>query len=461
MRLVVFVAPLLLVALFVAPLARPAFAEAAPNSSTPSPAPSDAPAPSTSTTPADAPIPFMVEATSMIDSRNYDAAARILETGISDLEHRTSRFDASLPAPLALLGDAYLGEGEYAKARDAYGRALHIERTSAGLRSPTQVEYVYKEARSLAVQGDYDRATGREEYAYDLLRQTYGQTSIKLVPGMFALAEWYESEPLPNVFAARDLYQQALDNQERAYGVDSPKLVPTLQRLAQTYKNERFPAQLSDTTGETHMVTPTFDPYMQPIMRAEPSFNQFGDGERDLQRAVILTKKDPDSAKLDLALAELELADWYLLFDKWDRAQTLYTDVRRIMKDEAGLTDVEIQRYFGAPDATACVGCVLWLPLPSAPAVSPKLKGGIATGHVELSYTVTDRGAVDDLTTVSSEPEGKMDTKVRRAFRSARFRPRFEGDVAVATKGIKYVYQFPYVAQPEPPPAAASTAQGS
>lgn len=407
-------------------------------------------------------MPFMVTATSMIDSRNYDAAARILESGISDIEHRTSRFDASLPAPLGLLGDAYIGEGEYAKARDAYGRALHIERTNAGLHSPSQVEFVYKEARALAAEGDYDRATGRQEYAYDLLRTTYGPTNLQLVPGMFALAEWYEGEPLPNTFAARDLYQQALDIEERTYGMDSPKLVPTLLRLADTYKHERFPPQIAESPTESRMVAPTYDPYMQPIMRAEPSFNQFGDGERDLQRAVALTKKDPDSTKLDVALAELALADWYLLFEKWERAQVLYTDVRRIMRNEAGLTDGDLARYFGVPDATACVGCVLWLPLPSPPPVSPKLKQNVATGHVELSYTVTERGDVDDLTTVSSEPEGKMDTKVRRAFRSARFRPRFEGDVAVATKGVKYVYQFPYAAQPSAPqPAAASTAQGS
>src|SRR5262249_35648636 len=124
--------------------------------------------------------------------------------------------------------------------------------------------------------------------------------------------------------------------------------------------------------------------------------------------------------------------------------------------------DAEIARYFGVPDASTCIGCVLWLPLPAPPTTPPKLKQSVATGHVELSYTVTDRGDVDDLTTVSSEPEGKMDTKVRRAFRAARFRPRYDGDVAVTTKDVKYVYQFPYVReQTVPPPAAAATTQGS
>src|SRR5262249_53943875 len=150
----------------------------------------------------------------------------------------------------------YLGQGEYAKAKDAYGRALHIERVNAGLHTPTQVAFVYKEAHALAAEGDYDKATSREEYAYDLLRTAYGQTNIDLVPGMFTLAEWYESEPLPNIFAARDLYMQALAIQERAYGRDSPKLVPTLQRLATTYRQERFPPQLVDTSPDSHVIAP-------------------------------------------------------------------------------------------------------------------------------------------------------------------------------------------------------------
>jgi outer membrane biosynthesis protein TonB len=61
-----------------------------------------------------------------------------------------------------------------------------------------------------------------------------------------------------------------------------------------------------------------------------------------------------------------------------------------------------------------------------------------------MAYTVTERGQVQKLKTVASEPPDLMDFKVRKAMRHARFRPRIEAGVAVSTPNLIYRHRFQY-----------------
>jgi tetratricopeptide (TPR) repeat protein len=389
------------------------------------------------------PLAFMVAATSQIDAREFAAAATVLENGIGALEREGSRYDPRLAAPLILLGDAYFGQGDYARAKETYESAIHVERVNDGLHTPKQVEAVYKEADAMAALGDYEGASGRHEYAFELLERAYGPTSEQIVPGLYRLADWYVRNY--NIYGARPLYQRARDNLERARGANSPDLVDPLRRLAETYRLERCPPYgLSERREEVFQVTSTGTTASSVTSGPQIVVNRFSDGERALQEVVALVEADPDATPVDRALAVLDLADWNLFFEKYERAATLYAYVDDLLRTKAGLDDAEIAQYFGTP-------VPICLRLPDGPRPPPvDLRQNPTEGHIELTYVVNTRGSVADLATVSSEPEGMMDLSVRKAFRAATFRPVIDHGKPVASPPQSYRHSFVYYPRATP-----------
>ncbi len=385
---------------------------------------------------------FMVRGTLQLEAREFGDAARTLAEGVAEMERALPRYDAALARPLTLLGDAQFGEGEFAAAEETYGRAIHITRVNEGLHSPAQIPIVYKEADTMAAQGKLDAANGRQEYAYETLRRAYGPASEALVPGMYALAAWYKRTH--NIYSARELYALAAETLARVHGPDSPELVLPLRGVAETFRQERFPPYIAPSKREAFTVgTAAYS--NQVAAERTLVVNRYSEGERALGEIIRILNQDPDTPRLDVVLAILDLADWHLLFEKYSRAFELYGRVQALMVEDAGLTTEDIERYFGQP-------MPLYLPMPPNPdPPDPTLTVRATEGYVELGYTISDRGEVRDLETLASEPPGMMDIKVRRAMRVARFRPRFENGEPVATPLLKYRHRFVYYPAPEPP----------
>ena len=370
-----------------------------------------------------------------LSTREYADAEQALTRSIALIEQRADRYDPELIEPLTLLGDALDAEGEFEKSLDAYGRAIHLTRINEGLHAPSQVDVVYKEAAVLLEMGEPSKANDRQEYAYEVLLRSYGPGNPDLIPGLYKLADWYRRTN--NVFAARGMYEHAVRVLDRVYGVTDPRLVPALRGVAETYRIERFPPVDAGLHGESELITGN-DNSTQTTVPATHTVNRFTDGEEALRRIADIYNANPNSDPEDEALAILELADWYLLFDKWSRAAPLYSHVRELLRDEAGYTPDRLVPLFGQPNP-------LYLALPDGPVPPPpNLRGPRTEGYVEVGYTVDDRGLVGDLTTIGSQPQGLLDFKVRKALRMARFRPRFDGEVPVITKNLKYRHTFSY-----------------
>ncbi len=397
--------------------------------------------PSTAARPIDPMQDRINVASHQIDTREYAEAKSQLDAIIADLEQQRSRYDPSLIVPLTLLGDALGGQQKYQQALAAYEQAGHITRITDGLHSTEQVGIVYREADTYASMGKVDKANDRQEYAYEVLVRQYGQFSPALVPGLFRLAAWYDRTF--NLFAARNLYERAVQILSRTNGENDPSLIPALRGLAKTYRDERFPPYRVAEPQEGFSVS---GDTVSPAMAGNNVVvNRFGTGETALVYVVKITESNPDAKPLDVALAELDLADWYLLFDKPARAVPVYVHARQLMRERAGMSEEEIAAYFGRPTP-------LYLPVPGDPAPPPLASRGEATpGFVEVGYSVDAEGVVTDVKTIASAPEGLMDMKVRHGVHVARFRPRFDGDTPVATPDQSYRHTFIYYPRSRPP----------
>jgi tetratricopeptide (TPR) repeat protein len=375
-----------------------------------------------------------------LETSEFRDAITTVNAGLVMLEEHLGRYDLVLVEPLTILGGALHGQGDYPTAIDAYERAVHITRVNNGLHATQQVPIIYQEADSWAALGDLDRANERHEYAYETLLRSYGHENVEIVPGMLKLAYWYRQQN--NIFRARTLYQYAARALSLTYGMQDPRLIPALHGIAETYRLERFPPY--HDARRNSGVTISTGQSTRASRGPRVDLNNFGGGERALQQIVRIQEVNPEATLGDVTVAILELADWNLMFESWERAFTLYEFCYKTMGEEGEVSDEQLAAYFGEPRP-------LYLPLPAGPPTPPESLAAVPTqGFVEMVYSVTERGKIQQLTTVASEPPGLMDFKVHRAMRNARFRPRIEEGVTVKTPNLVYRHRFEYYPLPEP-----------
>ena len=214
---------------------------------------------------------------------------------------------------------------------------------------------------------------------------------------------------------------------------DHPARIRALRSVAATYRNERFPPFYTRRQAER---APSVGSYagFQYRTSSNPSVNSFAKGERALIEVINIVQERDGGTGEHVARAMLELADWFLMFEKHNRATSLYRRVWELMTPRPELRS----RTFAAPTP-------LYLALPNDPAKPDHPGAGRAHhGVVELSVNIDPRGFVSGIDTLHSEPADLMDFKVRRALKRARYRPAFDGQNPLATEDVRIKHTFVY-----------------
>ena len=369
------------------------------------------------------------DAAARVELAEYIEAINVVEAAIETIEQRASRYHSALVRPLIVLGDALAGVGDSEGAFGAYDRALHITRVNRGLHHPSQVQIVYREAQLLAKLDNRQAANSRHEYAYTVLLRAFGGSNPALLPGLFVLADWYMVNY--NIFSARALYGHAAVVAGKHLHLDHTARIRALRSLAATYRNERFPPFYT-RRREEQTTSPGSYAGFQYRTSASPSVNSFGNGERALIEVINIVQERDGGSGEEVAKAMLELADWFLMFEKHDRATSLYRRVWELLQSKPDLRG----RTFDAPTA-------LYLALPRDPS-KPEDAAAAQDGVVELSVDIDPRGFVSHIDTLRSDPKNLMDFKVRRALKRARYRPAFDGQQPLATEDVRITHRFVY-----------------
>ncbi|MGA1371160.1 MAG: hypothetical protein ACO3Z6_06140 [Pseudomonadales bacterium] len=376
-----------------------------------------------------------------VEAGEFAAAQAWLLAHVQQLSNGLNRYDPELVRPLTLLGDAYMGLGEHAEALRQYQHATHLARVSDGLRSPKQVDIVYREATALKALGALQDANEREEYAFRILASSSDPGDPELLPAINRLAGWYLQTNNP--YPARALYQQAISIHQANGELESESAVPALRGLATTFRLERFPPIYRRDSEE-----PPIGAGVAPTIAAQMASNALPAGEQALQQVARIRKAQAATDPQGYLEAILDLADWYNLFEKPSRANPLYAHAFEIM---ATVPNADPTAFFADPRT-------LYFPDPGQTRDrAVRGKGEVREGFVEIGYAVTDTGFPRDVVTIASEPKGLMDMRVRRSLRAARFRPALVSGVAVATANQVYRHTFRYEEAPEPPSDSAES----
>ena len=371
------------------------------------------------------------DAARRVEVSEYVEAINVVEAAIEAIETRSDRYDVALVPPLVVLGDALAGVGDTEGAFGAYDRALHITRVNRGLHHPSQVQVVYREARLHARLNNWKAANSRHEYAYTVQLRSYGGDNPALLPGLFALADWYLSNY--NIFSARALYEHAATIAGAHLPGDHPARIRGLRSVAATYRSERFPPFYTRRRDEERGNVGSYAGF-QYRTTSNPSVNSFAKGERALIEVINIVQERDGGTGEDVAKAMLELADWFLMFEKHSRATSLYRRVWELLQAQPDLRT----KTFASPTP-------LYLALPRDPA-KPTDAGedDAQEGVLEFSVDIDAHGFVNHIDTLRSEPKDLMDFKVRRALKQARYRPAFDGQQPLSTENVRIRHTFVY-----------------
>ena len=381
-----------------------------------------------------------------IQERNgeYRAAARTLEEALARIREHHGIWDPRNVNALADLASVRAAMGDLGKALGLYEQAVHVNRINQGLHDPSQLDLLDAMTELHVRRDDWEQANHLQEYAYYVREREQGAGSPELVPALYRLAAWYRRTGA--IFRARSLYENAVTIIENTSGPMDPRLIEALRGIAATYRMERHPEVAAARGREEPEFSITAGSTRDPVSIRDPRMrlNPYSDGEDALVRVVEILQANPDTTSGERAEARLELADWYLLFDKWSSATETYARARQELLD-AGWDPTRVERLFDQPRP-------LMFPLPSPP--SPP--SGAARlverrGYVDLEYDVSSRGRIDRLDVTAEEPEDMMNFRIRKALRAARFRPRFVDGETVDTEGVEYRYEFVY-REPAPEP---------
>ena len=362
-------------------------------------------------------IPESVAATVAAAAARFQARENAHAIALADIAitriESTDRYDARMVEPFTTIGDAALQLGDLDRALDAYQRGMQLLRMSQGLLSADQLPLIYRQADIHVARGDRAGANQLYEYAFQVMHRGSPPTE-EMLAAAFQLGRWYERMDLP--FAARALYERLAESlppeaDPRASALTGARL-ELLLRLARTYRLVRFP--LSQRPVDEDRLEPR--PYGVRLGEsgsyAQTGVNPTigGRGYRLLEEAVALAQAAFGNNAAETLLAELELADWLLLFGDVSRARPRYADIYRRAERH-----VEIRTLLAQPFLLSTTN-------PGNPRrLFGRPKG--EQGSVVYRFGVSTSGWARQLELVARDPEDFDDIRYRRTIERMRFRP--------------------------------------
>ena len=354
---------------------------------------------------------------------------------VTNLDEYFGEFDGLLIQPLILLGDAHFLEGNYLEALQTYNRAFHISRMVDGLFSTDQLSVAYREANLLARMGMLDEANRVHEYAYGImLKQHPDKDDPKRIQGMIRLLDWYEATR--KVRAAKILYDDL-----RGYVIDNyppahPFALEVRRRYTSIVREVIFPSPLTKAAPRFFTRVPGYEP--DPLA---PRFDPYAEGRNELEQLNQITFSDPTSTELEKATSLLALGDWHVMFNRAYYGIEIYRQVWDLLESRP-----ERQREALAnPNLIHMNVTRSWLDPEHLDARQRK------TGVVELALHINDRGKVIGRKTISTDPDDRMEYRVRVIARSAKYRPAFEDREPVNRRNVPLIYHYAlpsYVTRP-------------
>ncbi len=362
---------------------------------------------------------------------------------IEQLESEKGPYDAQLSEQLEGLGVSYQQHGNHAEAIEAFKRAMHIHRIHEGLYNMNQAPIFERLIESHIALGEWDEANDRHQYLYWLNRRNFGQNDPRMLPIIDKLGSWHLNAftlkgggYADHLINANNLYKMAIEIIDEHYGETDLKLIHELRGI--TISNY----YLASYTQQQSSKMPTFAMASSNNNSSEDQRNKlqqyvqnsYYTGKAAIDRMQTIYEENPEAPPGAAIKAQVELGDWYMLFNRSHSAINEYQAAYDKASHE-GLSEQERNELFGHPRA-----------LPDMPMLQTKvINNNEPHDYVLVKFNVSSYGRATDIEILESHPEEdvRIRSRVRDSLKHAKFRPRLEDGKPVDTVNITQRYIFP------------------
>lgn len=398
-----------------------------------------------------------------------------LEQAVATLEASGDTWHPMIAESMISLSRLLQAEDKHTDALVMLERAVHISRVNHGLFSLEQGPAIKMQVQSHLALGEWAEADSLEQYHFYIHSRTLGDGNPELIPALLSYAEWHL-----DAFADRrgELPSTRLIDAYRLYSV-AMSLVDA-QPDPEKYPRERYLHRLAylswlmHRTGVQNRPETLYaktrqvdDEWAERITAGEYRLhnNPFLQGEYVLGQIIAMRQQRVEEATPGSSIqremrklhaeAVLDMADWNLLFDRRQRAESVYEQAWELLasEDEALKKDVFDRMVlipsfenFMQPEQTTelAEGGSPAMATAFSATRSMSAQRRQPSPWVTMRFDLTRNGRVTNVELLESSTE--INENIRRnmvmALRGSVLRPALRDGSPEVTRGL--VYRFPY-----------------
>jgi len=369
------------------------------------------------------------------------------------LEEQYGAYEPELGQELSGLAILYQANGQHKEAVAAFKREYQIARTNDGLYSLTQVETLQKMIVSLIALREWDEVNDRHFFLQQLVNRNYARDDLRKVKALTDMADWHlyayeaklDQNQMMHLLTARNALAETgailgantirdKEQLEKVYNqlifIDYQIAVTEQQSAAEAQARAAFEQRVNrDLYNNTRND--------EVARRVRTSANSFIAGVRHLEDLRNIYANDPSAPVGSTARVDAQIGDWHSLWQKHNTARRYYTKAWNELATNPAAKTV-FQETFGEPVRLLSFVDKYEASLTGSP--------GTKKGHVVFDINVSASGRVKVNSIIENEPANRT-REINRATQTvtrARYRPRYENGVPVATNNLQLRFVFEY-----------------
>jgi tetratricopeptide (TPR) repeat protein len=398
-----------------------------------------------------------------------------LEQAVEALEATGDTWHPMIAESMISLARLLQADGNHTEALATLERAVHISRVNHGLFSLQQGPAIKMQVESHLALGEWEEADSLEQYHFYIHSRSLGEGNAELIPALLSYAEWHVEAfaerrgelPATRLIDAYRLYSAVMsliDAQPEPERYPRERYLHRLAYLSWLMQRTGVQSRPETLYAKTRQVD---DNWADRITDGQYRLhnNPFLQGEYVLEQIIAMRQRRVEESapgssiqremKKLHAEAVLDMADWNLLFDRRQRAESVYKQAWSLLanEDEALKKDVFDRvvlipsfENFMQPERTT------ELTEGGSPAMATafsstrpvRAESRRSWPWVTMRFDLTRNGRVTNVEVLEASTE--INENVRRnmvmALRGSVIRPALRDGAPDITRGL--VYRFPY-----------------
>lgn len=244
----------------------------------------------------------------------------------------------------------------FAVAEQLLDQALQVNRASAGLHNPSQLDVMDDILQAQLLQRKWQGFDQRLDYLSWLNSRLYADDPERLAEGLLRQSRWHRAAAAASsdsssawyLIQGKYLDWQAISALENRFGKSDPRLVPILYRIVLSHYYQTVSIERRGMTSFEFKTQQKVIANGWMSSRSETVRRSYRIGKELLERIRAIHAVQGDASMITDGLLQLHLADWELLYGAVAEAAALYRQAYRQLV-EAGIVESALDDYFAQP----------------------------------------------------------------------------------------------------------------